>query len=41
LIESVGIQHPLECILDNLITTACFHCSLLGVDAFESGIAWV
>jgi hypothetical protein len=32
---------PLECILDNLIATACFCCSLLGVYAFESGIAWV
>jgi hypothetical protein len=32
---------PVECILDNLVATACFHCSLLGVYAFESGIAWV
>jgi hypothetical protein len=34
--KSVGIQYPLGCILDNLIATTCFHCSLLEVYAIES-----
>jgi hypothetical protein len=32
---------PLECILDNLVTSTCFHYSLLEVYTFESWIVWV